>query len=273
MIGTDKVRVTELPVGSWTDDFKEYLEKLTETTDKAGKKVTPIVKDFDDMSKDTTVDITITMAPAKLAELRCKVLDPVMGCTELEKVLKLYTTGSTNNMHLFGADDKLKKYASPNEIVADYFDERLVMYQKRKAHMIAGLTAELLVLKNKHKYIQDTLNDDVDLRRKTKQQITEMLTGRGYDVIDDDSDFKYLTKLAMDSVTEENVAKLAKQYADKQVQLTELEATTVEQMWTSELDALDAEYVKHRETLRLANASDGGAPKKKKIVLKKKSKA
>jgi DNA topoisomerase II len=273
VIGTDKVRVTELPVGSWTDDFKEYLEKLTETTDKAGKKVTPIVKDFDDMSKDTTVDITITMAPDKLAELRCKVLDPVMGCTELEKVLKLYTTGSTNNMHLFGADDKLKKYASPNEIVTDYFDERLVMYQKRKAHMIAGLTAELLVLKNKHKYIQDTLNDDVDLRRKTKQQITEMLTGRGYDVIDDDSDFKYLTKLAMDSVTEENVAKLAKQYADKQAQLTELEATTVEQMWTSELDALDAEYVKHRETLRLANASDGGAPKKKKIVLKKKSNA
>jgi hypothetical protein len=34
------------------------------------------------------------------------------------------------------------------------------------------------------------------------------------------------------------------------------------------LDALDAEYVKHRETLRLANASDGG-PKKKKVVLKK----
>jgi hypothetical protein len=38
-----KVRVTELPVGSWTDDFKEYLEKLTETTDKAGKKVTYLI--------------------------------------------------------------------------------------------------------------------------------------------------------------------------------------------------------------------------------------
>ena len=273
VVGTDKVRVTELPVGSWTDDFKEYLEKLTETTDKAGKKVTPIVKDFDDMSKDTTVDITITIPAGKLAELQGKVIDPVTSCTELEKVLKLYTTVSTNNMHLFGADDKLKKYASPNEIVADYFDERYIIYQKRKAHMIGVLKAELLVLKNKHKYIQDTLNDKVDLRRKTKQQITEMLTGRGYDVIDDDDDFKYLTKLAMDSVTEENVSKLAKQYADKQTQLAELEATTVEQMWTGELDALDAEYVKHRETLRVANASDGGAPKKKKVVLKKKSKA
>ena len=158
VVGTDKVRVTELPVGSWTDDFKEYLEKLTETTDKAGKKVTPIVKDFDDMSKDTTVDITITIPAGKLAELQGKVIDPVTSCTELEKVLKLYTTGSTNNMHLFGADDKLKKYASPNEIVADYFDERYIIYQKRKAHMIGVLKAELLVLKNKHKYIQKTIH-------------------------------------------------------------------------------------------------------------------
>ena len=147
------------------------------------------------------------------------------------------------------------------------------MYGKRKAHMIEVLTAELLVLKNKHQYIQDTLNDEVDLRRKTRQQISELLSSRGYDVIDDDKDFKYLTKLAMDSVTEENVAKLSKQYAEKQNQLSALEATTIEQMWTEELDALEVEYTKHRETLRLANASDGGAPKKKKVVLKKKSKA
>lgn len=278
--GTDKIRITELPVGTWTDDFKEYLEKLTESTDKNGKKVVPLVKDIDDMSKDTTVDITVTLAPSKLDELRTKVLDPVTGCTELERMFKLYTTGSTNNMHLFGPDDKLKKYASPNEIVADYFDERLVMYAKRKAYLIKELGAELLVLKNKHRYIQDTLNDDVDLRRKTRQQIGEMLTERGYDVIDGDTDFKYLTKMTMDCVTEENVAKLSKQYADKQTQLVELEATTVEQMWTSELDALDTEYAKHRETLRLANAvvvsaASGAQPKKavKKLVVLGKKKA
>ena len=41
-IGVDKIRVTELPVGLWTDDFKAHLESLTETSDASGKKVTPI---------------------------------------------------------------------------------------------------------------------------------------------------------------------------------------------------------------------------------------
>ena len=27
IVGTDKIRITELPVGFWTNDFKEYLEE------------------------------------------------------------------------------------------------------------------------------------------------------------------------------------------------------------------------------------------------------
>ena len=59
-IGPDKIRVTELPVGFWTQDFKEHLESLQEAVDKDGKKVISVIKDYDDMSKDTTVDFTVT---------------------------------------------------------------------------------------------------------------------------------------------------------------------------------------------------------------------
>ena len=58
-LGGDKIRVTELPVGYWTDDFKSHLESLLDTTDSNGKKVVPKIKDYDDMSKDTNVDFTI----------------------------------------------------------------------------------------------------------------------------------------------------------------------------------------------------------------------
>jgi DNA topoisomerase-2 len=38
-IGVDKIKVTELPVGHWTEDFKELLEKLIEPeVNKEGKK-------------------------------------------------------------------------------------------------------------------------------------------------------------------------------------------------------------------------------------------
>jgi DNA topoisomerase-2 len=272
IIGSDKVRITELPVGLWTDDFKEYIEKLTDSTDKNGKKITPIVKDYDDMSKDTTVDITITMTKGTVGKLNGKVLDTTTGVTELEKTLKLYTTMSTTNMHLFDAHDKLRKYVNPNDIIHDYFDTRMRLYVERKEFMIKQLERELVVLSNKHRYILGTLDGEIDLRRKKRSEITEMLKGKKFDMLDDDEDYKYLTKMSMDSVTEENVEKLSRQYNDKKHELEVLKDTTTEQMWNKELDELYAEYTNHRRQLQL---STGGSSEKKKVtkkvLIKKKS--
>jgi DNA topoisomerase-2 len=244
-LGADKIRVTELPVGVWTDDFKEYLESLTETTDKAGKKVTPIVKDYDDMSKDTTVDFVITLQKGKLAELEAITLDN--GCNGLEKQFKLFTTNTTTNMHLFDAEDKLKKYAAVSDIIDDYYGTRLHLYQTRKDYMIAALTKELVLLSNKSKYIKENLDGTIDLRRKKREEVNQLLSQKGYDVIDEDTDFKYLVKLPMDSVTEENVAKLMKEHGDKTVELEVVKSRTIEEMWLGELDTLSSEYAKYRE--------------------------
>ena len=142
--------------------------------------------------------------------------------------------------------------------------------------MVNQLRQELKILHNKHKYIQDVLNGDVDLRRKKKPEITEMLVSRKYDMIDDDTDFKYLTKMSMDSVTEENVEKLASQYTQKQKELAAVESTTIQRMWMNELDALRDEYQRHREILyRSINAEDTKGKSKsgtKKVLIKKKSK-
>jgi DNA topoisomerase-2 len=244
-LGADKIRITELPVGTWTDDFKEYIETLTDTVDKAGKKITPIVKDYDDMSKDTTVDFVITLQKGKLAELEAIKLDN--GCNGLEKQFKLFNTSSTSNMHLFDADDKLKKYANVREIIDDYYGTRLQMFQTRKDYMIDALTRELVLLSNKSKYIKENLDGTVDLRRKKREEVSNLLKEKGYDVIDEDEDFKYLVKLPMDSVTEENVAKVLKEHGDKVAELEVVKSRTIEQMWSSELDVLSAEYAKYRE--------------------------
>ena len=114
-LATDKIRITELPVGTWTEDFKEFLEGLLE--DKNGKKTSSssLIKDYDDMSKDTTVDFIITLQKGKLDELESMSGD-TPSTNGVHKAFKLITTQSTNNMHLFDAKDKLKKYASVSEI-------------------------------------------------------------------------------------------------------------------------------------------------------------
>ena len=265
-LGVDKVRVTELPVGFWTEDFKELLESLTETTDKTGKKITPIVKDYDDMSKDTNVDFTITLQKGKLDEMLSSKADH--GLSQLEKTLKLYTTCSSTNMHLFDANDKLKKYANVPEIIDDYFETRLSLYQKRKDYMIDTLSSELVVLSNKARYIKENLDGTIDLRKKKKEEVNLMLKTKKYHVISDDEDYKYLTKMPMDSVTSENVDKLNKEHDTKQKELAKIQSTTIQEMWSSELEMVKDAYIGYKEERE--RSMSGLAVKKASVVKVKK---
>ena len=267
-VAADKIRVTELPVGYWTDDFKEYLEALTENVDKNGKKVTPVVKDYDDMSRDTTVDFVITLTKGKIEELEAVQLDN--GCNGLEKQFKLYTTCTTTNMHLFDAQDKLKKYEKVSEIIDDYFITRFNMYEQRKKYLIDTLTRQMVILSNKSKYIKEVLDGTIDLRKKKREEVIDMLKGKNYHLKADEEDYKYLIKLPMDAVTEENVAALEKETKQKAEELEVVKNKTIHKMWLDELEVLEKEYVKYREEReKQAFGSRIEEPKKKKIVVKK----
>ena len=97
-----------------------------------------------------------------------------------------------------------------------------------------------------------------------------MLLEKGYSVIDEDSDFKYLTKLPMDSVSEENVEKLEKDHQTKMADLDNVKSTTIQQMWLKELVVLETEYLHYKEI-----RSRGSSPTKKtakvltKVMVKK----
>jgi DNA topoisomerase-2 len=264
-IGSDKIKVTELPVGHWTEDFKELLEKLIEPeVNKEGKKTPGAIKDYDDMSKDTNVEFTITFAKGKLAELEATKAD--YGCNGVEKMLKLYTTNTNTNMHLFNAEDRLHKYASVAEIIDDYFVTRLKLYQTRKDFLILAIEKELILLSNKAKYITEILEDTIDLRKKKKDEVISMLVLKKYDVVDNDPEYKYLTKMPMDSVTEENIAKIYKECGNKEQELNRLKETTANNMWASELDKLTQYYTEYKmERERLHN----GEVTKKKSIIKK----
>jgi DNA topoisomerase-2 len=261
-IGVDKIKVTELPVGYWTENFKELLEELIEPVPgKDGKKIPAIVKDYDDISKDTNVDFTITFAKGKLEELEKS--SGEHGCNGLEKLLKLYTTNTTTNMHLFDAKDTLKKYENISSIIDDYYDTRLGLYQTRKNYMIKALEDELILLSNKAKYIQENLDGTIDLRKKTKSQVIQMLEAKNYDKIENDDEYKYLTKMPMDSVTEENVDKLRKDKGNKEIELKTIREITVNQMWIIELDNFKNLYIEYKEDRERLMNGETSKPKKK----------
>ena len=291
-----KIRITELPIGTWTDDYKSFLENLIEPQASGGKdkdgaaNSAPIVKDYNDMSTDTHVDITVTMATNIIKMYSEKATE--FECNMLEKVLGLYTTQSTTNMNLFDSKEKLIKYSSAEEIADSYSITRLEFYVKRKDALIAALRKELMVLSNRARYITELLEDKIDLRRKTNKQLVELLKERKYDSMDAGKDakdakdadepsgqgqqgYKYLLKLPMDSVSEENVHKLLNEKEKKDKELSELNSKTVEEMWVKDLEELEVEYNKFIEATTYsaintnkAGGGGGGASKVKKLKAK-----
>lgn len=237
IVGTDQVRITELPIGTWTTDYKDFLEGLvTPIVDKTGKKLPTIIKDYVDNSTKHSVDMLVTFQKGKLAEF---------DNSQLTKLLRLSTSLSTNNMHLFDPEDKLKKYTSITEIIGDYFGKRLELYSIRKDWLVDNMQRELVKLSNRAKYIQYLLVDRIDLRRKTKVQVFEMLQKENFDLID--GEYTYLTKMPMDSVTSEMVEKIMAEKGNKEAELEILKNKNEFDMWTEELSALEMEYQRFRE--------------------------
>lgn len=221
----NKVHITELPIGIWTDDYKQYLENMID-------KKNSFLKDFDDMSTDKEVNITLKLTKGSLLSLLSKNLDH--GCNDFEKKFKLFVTRTTTNMHLFDSHQRMKHYDTPEEIIDDYIPVRLEYYKKRKAYKIAQLEKIVKILHNKARFIEEQCNDTIDLRKKSKKVVKEMLIEHKYDTVDNKYD--YLTSMPISSVIEENMLKLR---AERDKNLEILEKTrkmTIVHLWKTELN-------------------------------------
>ena len=228
----NSITITELPVGTWTDDYKAFLEKEIENPKK-------VIKEYTDMSTDKKVNFTVKFHTGALEKLEATTTSDE-NINGIEKYMRLASSHSTSNMYLFDADDKLRKYEKVEDIIKDYYKTRVKMYRQRIAYIVDVLQKELCLLSNKAKYIIENLEGTIDLRRKKKQQIIDLLIAKEYDMLEDDTEFKYLVKMPMDSVSEENVAKIMKQKGDKEAELAKYQKMKPTSLWLSELKELEA---------------------------------
>mgnify|MGYP001240046097 FL=1 len=192
------------------------------------------------MSTEKNVEFNITFNSGCLNELLNESYEN--NIEGVEKYLKLYTSQTTTNMHLFNDKEQLRKYNTIYEIVKDYFDVRYEYYKIRKDYLIDKLTKELLILSNKARFIKDNLDDKIDLRKKSKDVIDDMLVKMKFDKHVEEKNFNYLIKMPMDSVSQENVDKLLKDHENKQCELDKIQKQTIENMWLTDLNELKKQY-------------------------------
>ena len=249
-----KMEVTELPVRTWTSSYKEMLEGMVN----GNEKQPAVIKDYKDYSTDTTVKFIVEMKEEDMRKMETS--------KGAHTFFKLQTTMSTTSMVLFDSYGCLKRYDTAEEIMREFYDLRLKMYDKRKKYMEGALEAEASKLSNQARFILEKCDGTLKIENKKKKMMIEELARKGFDsdpikawrkslkhfaeeetaandqeqVEEDEdnkgADYDYLLSMPMWNLTQEKKDNLIKNRDERKQELRKLQATTIQEFWTKDLD-------------------------------------
>jgi len=268
-ISCSEIKITELPVGTWTEKYIEFLDKIT--IDKGKENNTHILKGYTDNSSESEVDIILRFCPNTLANILIK--PNIDNMKNIEKILKLYSKINTSNMYLFSSNNMIKKYSTVEEIIDEWYNYRHELYVKRKEFLLVKLNKELNIIKYKVMFINEIINQSIDIRNKSKKDVYELLESKNYpqlslkiDSLDDNKSYDYLLNMNLYKLTKEEIDKLTNERDTKILEVNNLESTSEKKMWTNEMDIYNSIY---KNDLKQYNISVNSCSLKKKFNVKR----
>nr|XP_026488839.1 DNA topoisomerase 2 [Vanessa tameamea] len=167
ILPNEKIEITELPVGVWTQNYKENVLEPMLGTDK----VKPLISEYREYNTDTTVRFVVSLLPGKLAEVEAE---------GIHKVFKLQTTISMTCMNAFDHNTCLKKYDKVEEILREFYEIRVKYYSRRKDYLEGQLQAEADKLTNQARFIVEKCDKGLVVENKKRKAMVEELIKRGY---------------------------------------------------------------------------------------------
>jgi DNA topoisomerase-2 len=202
-----RLKVTELPPGRWTQDYKEYLDGLVE------KKM---ITSYTNNSTTEDVDFEIFGYNGK----------------DLVKDLKMRKTFHVSNMHLFHPTKGIHKYESPEEILQDFVEMRLEHYKKRKAHLIDVLEKRAEMCGHKSKFVTMVIEGKLVVFKRKKQELEKEMSATFPKI---DGSWDYLLNTKTIEYTEERVKALMDEAKQANVELERMLKTSHVTMWKTDI--------------------------------------
>jgi DNA gyrase/topoisomerase IV subunit B len=248
IINENTIRITELPIGVWTEPYLQFLESQREEG--------TFITDYINNSSNHKVDIEVIFANGQLQYLQKNNL--------IFSRLKLISSISIENMHLY-KDNIITKYKSANAILKDYIKIRLDAYELRKKLMIKILNNEMQVLKYRKQYIEDILDKKIIVERVTRPKLVQQIIDNEYPELSinlsNSPSYDYLLSLPITALTTEKIDDINQEFKGKKDELDTYKNTSIQNLWLGELDEFEKEYEKWLSSVEI---TDDGAKKKNK---------
>lgn len=215
---SQKIIVKELPVYLWIEKFKDSLDDLIEQ-----KKI----KGYKNNSSDVVINFEIEEMKDSNFEVN-------------EETLGLVSTLSTNNMVLFNNKEEISKYESVYDILEEFCTVRYDYYVKRKEYIIKQLSYELLILKNKMKFLKEVMDESLKLKDVDEDVLTKEMEKKDY--YKDEHGYNYLLNMNIRSFTKQKLESLEKEITELKEKLSSVKNKNPSDMWLTELEELEQKY-------------------------------
>lgn len=240
------IRITEIPIKRkhycWISDYYNDFLKTLISEDKNDKKV---IKDIYNRGGNDVVNFLVEFKPGEFQKLYKK------GDDEIIKFFKLSAKMTVSNLHMYDAKNMIIKYSNPLEIMEEFFEVRLQMYDVRRDIHLKVLANELEILKYKVKFIVDYRGKKIIIQDQPEDVIWANLEKRGYpqlathyDAPEEDKSYAYLTNMRLWSLSQERINELNKEFDVKTAEYEDYLATSAIDLWRRELLEFEMEYDK-----------------------------
>lgn len=166
IISNKTIEITELPIGTWTQNYKEStMELYLNGNDKQPQ----LISDYKEYHTDTTVKFLVSMKEEQFKKHEDE---------GFHKVFKLQTPLNVNNMVLFDQMGCMKKFDSVMDILQDFFVLRMDFYKRRRDYMLGLLEAEADRLSAMARFIVEKCDNTLIIENKKKKVILDELIAR-----------------------------------------------------------------------------------------------
>lgn len=239
VINSTTIEITELPIGRWTEDYKDILNKMVIERGSKGESK-GIIIDYENQSTDSSVYFKVYLKPGYLTTAQWS--DDEID--KIEKDFKLTTTKNTSltNIHLYNENNTITKYNDVETIMREFCKRRIQLYEERKNYQLDELDRQILLISSKCKFILEVVEETILINKQTKEKILFQLVDKDYPEINESYD--YLLKLPIYTLTKEEIDKLLKE-KDNLIKLHEdISSLSAKDMWLNELSVFEKEYSK-----------------------------
>lgn len=220
-IDENTLKVTELPINVWNDDYYLILDKMVD--DK-------IIKNYIKECDDENVNITI------------KINKENFNYDNLNEFFQLTSKINMSNMYLFDINGKIKKYNTVYDIIDEFYDNRLPFYSKRKEYILNNLINDKNKLDNIFNFIKLVVENKIKINNNSLDNIYKLI--ENYKIQKIENSYSYLLNMSIIKLTEEEMINIENKINNINTEIKNIESKTIEDMWKEDLSVLKREYKK-----------------------------